>query len=192
MWVRSAAIRPVPLHAQLPAEALADVEDYLGGDERATEDRLNETFEAFEQRQPVLSEYLGEILARRDDDIAVALGYFLGLAIWRAFDSEHGSKLATLDTTAIESVDEALTLDEELRGADPEEAVESDDVVAMEQPHALAFIHEHVDAALEVHAEVDVDDVHAVYRALLVVVLALSYAVAPPADQVGQTSEMYA
>jgi hypothetical protein len=47
--------------------------------------------------------------------------------------------------------------------------LESDDVVAMEQPHALDFIQEHVDAALEAHAEqVDIDAVHGIYRMVLV------------------------
>ena len=39
---------------------------------------------------------------------------------------------------------------------------------------------------------VDVDDVHAIYKLLLVEVLALSYAVAPPAQDVAAMSEMYA
>lgn len=80
-------------------------------------------------------------------------------------------------------VEESLKLDEQIRLSDPAEAVDSDDVVAMEQPHMLAFVHEHLDAALEANAsEVDVDDVHAIYRVVLVEVLALSYAVRPPAN----------
>ena len=80
------------------------------------------------------------------------------------------------------------------QAADPAEVVDSDDVVAMEQPHLLHFVHEHVDAALEAHAdEVDVDDVHAIYRVVLVEILALSYAVKPPknVDHAG-TSEFTA
>ena len=42
-------------------------------------------------------------------------------------------------------------------------------------------MHEHLDTALEAHAgEVDVDDVHAIYRVVLIEVFALSYAVKPP------------
>jgi hypothetical protein len=65
-------------------------------------------------------------------------------------------------------------------------------VMAIEQPGILAFINEHVEAALEPSdghgnaqseerdvREVDVDDVHAVYRTVLVMTLALSHAVAP-------------
>ncbi len=53
--------------------------------------------------------------------------------------------------------------------------------MAIEQPGILAFINEHVDAALEPQEsdtrEVDVDDVHLVYRQVLIQTLALSHAV---------------
>ena len=193
MWVRSAAIRPVPVYAQLSEIALGRVEDHLGGDEEVTEQRLNEMFEAFEEEQPELSEHVGRVLARSHDELAVALGYFLCLAVWQAFRAEFVGKLQPIDATAIRSVEEALALDEQLRGEDPTEALDSDDVVAMEQPHVMQFVQEHIDAALEVHAAtVDVDDVHAIYKLLLVEVLALSYAVAPPAQDVSVMSEMYA
>jgi hypothetical protein len=85
--------------------------------------------------------------------------------------------------TALGGVEEALQLDEQIRLSDPAEAVDSDDVVAMEQPDVLAFVHEHLDAALEANAEeVDVDDVHGIYHVVLIEVLALSYAVSPPAN----------
>jgi hypothetical protein len=193
MWVRSAAIRPVPSYAQLSEAALGRVEDHLSGDEEATERRLNEMFEAFEQEQPELSEHVGAVLSRSYDELAVALGYFLCLAVWQGFRAEFGSKLRPIDALAIRSVEEALALDEQLRGEDPLEALDSDDVIAMEQPHVLNFVHEHIDAALEVHAtSVDVDDVHAIYKLLLVEVLALSYAVAPPLNDVAILSEMHA
>jgi len=56
--------------------------------------------------------------------------------------------------------------------------------VSIEQPNVLAFVHEHVDAALTTHEdgggrEVDVDDVHAVYRATILLTLCLSHAVVP-------------
>jgi hypothetical protein len=43
-------------------------------------------------------------------------------------------------------------------------------------------VHEHVDVTLEAHAQdIDVDDVHSVYRVVLIELLALSYAVQRPA-----------
>ena len=53
----------------------------------------------------------------------------------------------------------------------------------MEQPQLLEFVHEHIDGTLEAHAEqVDVDDVHTIYRLVLIEILTLSYAVKKPAD----------
>jgi thiol-disulfide isomerase/thioredoxin len=65
------------------------------------------------------------------------------------------------------------------------ELLESDDVVAMGQPHLVGFVREQVEAALEPDedgdaADVDLDAVSAVYRAVLVEILALGQAVAPP------------
>ena len=181
MWVRRAAIRPVAQYAQLPLRALADVENQLGEDDEQARERLDEAFSRFEETQPALAERISNILNGPLDETALALGYFLTLAIWLAFDSTFGSEMAEVTETALVGVEESLQLDEQIRLSDPAEAVDSDDVVAMEQPDVLSFVHEHLDNALEAHAgEVDVDDVHAIYRVVLIEVLALSYSVSPP------------
>jgi hypothetical protein len=183
VWVRRAAIRPVPPFAELPTRALEAVESRLADDGDVARQQLDEAFTRFEQTQPALAEQVSDLLSRPLDETALALGYFLTLAIWLSFDEVFGSDLEEVSETALAGVEEALQLDEQIRLSDPAEAVDSDDVVAMEQPHVLAFVHEHVDAALEANAnEVDVDDVHAIYRLVLVEVLALSYAVRPPAN----------
>jgi DNA-binding protein Fis len=65
--------------------------------------------------------------------------------------------------------------------SDPEEPLETDDVIALEQPDLMGFVREHLDATLESHAQhIDVDDVSQVYQLVLIEVLALSYAVARP------------
>ena len=185
VWVRSAAIRPVPSYASVPAHVLSAVETQLSDDDHGAREKLGEAFSRFEETQPALAAHVSELLSRPLDETALALGYFLSLAVWLAFDRQFDGALGEVTATALEGVAEALDLDEELRRADPTEAVESDDVVAMEQPHVLAFVHEHVDAALEANAdEVDVDDVQRIYRLVLVETLALSYAVQPPRDVV--------
>ncbi len=183
MWVRRAAIRPVPAYAQVPLRALSSVEDQLGEDDEQARARLDEAFSRFERTQPALAARISRTLNGPLDETALALGYFLTLAIWLAFDSVFHGDLGEVTETALGSVEEALQLDEQIRLSDPAEAVDSDDVVAMEQPDVLAFVHEHLDAALEANAEeVDVDDVHGIYHVVLVEVLALSYAVRPPAN----------
>lgn len=181
MWVRRAAIRPVPAYAQVPEHVLTTLEDELAEERDDARAELDRAFERFEEVQPVLSSHLGDALAKQKDETALALGYFLTLAIWMGFERTFHGDLEVVDEVALAGVEESLTLDEELRVADPAEVMDSDDVVSMEQPHLVRFVHEHVEAALEAHADqVDVDAVHAVYRAVLVEILALSYAVRPP------------
>ncbi len=193
MWVRRAAIRPVPAYAQVPLRALTTVEDELGEDDEQARARLDDAFNRFEATQPALADHISSALNAPLDETALALGYFLTLAIWLAFDSTFGDELIEVSETALTGVEESLQLDEQIRLSDPAEAVDSDDVVAMEQPDVLSFVHEHVDAALEANAsEVDVDDVHAVYRIVLVEVLALSYAVKAPSNWAMPTAEFTA
>jgi hypothetical protein len=193
VWVRRAAIRPVAQYAQLPLRALSDVENQLGEDDEQARERLDEAFSRFEETQPALAERISNILNGPLDETALALGYFLTLAIWLAFDSSFGSEMAEVTETALVGVEESLQLDEQIRLSDPAEAVDSDDVVAMEQPDILSFVHEHLDAALEANAgEVDVSDVHSVYRVVLVEVLALSYAVKAPSNWAMPTVEFTA
>ncbi|HEX6766087.1 MAG TPA: hypothetical protein VF103_11430 [Polyangiaceae bacterium] len=181
MWVRRSAIRPVPAYAMVPARALEGVREGLADDDEGARAQLDEAFERFERSQPALASHLAEALGQPLDETALALGYFLALTVWLAFERAHGQHLDAVTEEQIRATIELLTLDEELRRADAAESLDTDDVIAMEQPHVLAFIHEHIDATLDAHAEqIDVDDVHTVYRLVLVEVLALSYAVRRP------------
>lgn len=181
MWVRRAAIRPVPSFAQVPEPVLSRVEAELSEDGDEAKAGLDDAFGRFESAQPILSSRISEALGKPIDETALALGYFLTLSVWLSFDRAFGGHLAEVGEVELESVEEALALDEQIRLADPAEVVDSDDVIAMEQPHVLSFINEHLEAALEANADtVDVDEVHAIYRLVLIEVLALSYAVKPP------------
>jgi hypothetical protein len=165
----------------VPSFALEAVRDGLADDDDEARQQLDEAFERFERTQPTLAGHIAEALGRPLDETALALGYFLALAVWLAFEQVHGEHIDQVTNDELTATDELLTLDEELRRSDPAEALDSDDVIAMEQPDLLDFVHEHVDATLEAHAEdIDVDDVHAVYRLVLVEILALSYAVQRP------------
>ncbi|MGK4000455.1 hypothetical protein [Sorangium sp. So ce1024] len=193
MWVRRAAIRPVPSYAQVPARVLSEIEDQLAEDDDDSRKQLDDAFTRFEQTQPALADRISAVLSGPLDETALALGYFLTLAIWLAFDELFGQDLEEVTETALTGVEESLNLDEQIRLHDPAEAVDSDDVIAMEQPDVLAFVQEHLDAALEANAhEVDVDDVHAIYRVVLIEVLALSYAVRPPSNWAALTTEFTA
>ena len=190
MWVQRAAIRPVPLYAQVPLRALSDIESRLGDEGDQARRLLDEAFSRFEKCQPALSARVAQVLSEPIDETALALGYFLTLAVWLAFDRLFSSDINEISQTELKGVEESMHVDEELRLSDPGEAIDTDDVVAMEQPDILAFVHEHIDAALESNAsDVDVDDVHAIYRTVMIEVLALSYAVRPPRNWALITTE---
>ncbi|MFO0757298.1 MAG: hypothetical protein U0359_12455 [Byssovorax sp.] len=172
---------------------MSNVEDRLDEDDDRSHARLDEAFARFEDTQPALAERISKTLGGPLDETALALGYFLTLAIWLAFDSVFGADMDEVTETALAGVETSLELDEQIRLSDPAEAVDSDDVVAMEQPDILAFVHEHLDAALEANAtEVDVEDVHSVYHVVLIEVLALSYAVKRPTNWAMPTAEFTA
>ncbi len=193
MWVRRAAIRPVPAYAQVPARALSDVEERLADDDMDSRQRLDDAFARFEQSQPALAERIANALSGAHDETALALGYFLTLSVWLAFDAAFGAELKEVGETELNSVEEAFSLDEQLRLSDPAEALDTDDVISMEQPHVLSFVNDHIDAALDANGhEADVDDVHAVYRVVLIEVLALSYAVQAPSNWTMPATEFQA
>lgn len=191
MWVRGAAIRPVPPYAVVDREVLDRIEEELADNDVGPKSDLDDAFGRFEQTQPALAQQAAQVLARPLDETALALGYFLTIAVWLGFERAFGARLKEVDDQALEAAQSALALEEELRATHSEEPLELEDVMAIEQPGILAFVNEHVEAALEPAdgngnaaegrdtRDVDVDDVHAVYRNVLVMTLALSHAVAP-------------
>ncbi len=197
MWVRGAAIRPVPRYAVVDAAMLEQIERELADESPRAHGELDSAFARFESTQPHLAEVLSQLLAKPLDDTAMALGYFLSIAIWLSFERTFGdARLREVSRDALDATEQAIKLEEELRAAHGEEPFDLDDVVSIEQPNVLAFVHEHVDAALDPalrerageagasseeagRGEVDVDDVHGVYRAIVLLTLCLSHAVLP-------------
>jgi hypothetical protein len=193
MWVRGAAIRPVPRYAIVPASMLEDIERELADDSPRSREELDGAFARFESSQPHLADCVSQVLSRPLDETALALGYFLSISIFLAFERSFGeARLRQVSADSLEATEQAIALEEELRAAHGDEPLDLDDVVSIEQPHVLSFVHEHVDAALEPGSgevatdaegaephEVDVDDVHGVYRAVVLLTLCLSHAVIP-------------
>jgi hypothetical protein len=187
MWVKGAAIRPVPRWAVVAARTLEEIERELGDDSEKGRDRLDAAFARFESTQPHLADAVSQVLAKPLDETALALGYFLSIAIWLAFERTFGEeRLRVVSEDALAATREAIALEEELRAENGQEPFDLDDVVSTEQPNVLCFVHEHVDSALDpagdrdpAGREVDVDDVHSVYRAVVLLTLCLSHAVVP-------------
>src|SRR5580700_8915943 len=188
MWVRGAAIRPVPRYAVVDAATLEEIEVGLAEDSSRARDELDGAFARFESTQPELADAISQVLSKPLDETALALGYFLSIAVWLAFERTfRAARVREVSADALRATEEAIKLEEELRASHGDEPFDLDDVVSIEQPNVLAFIHEHVDAALEPRPvdadaddettearEVDADDVDAVYRAIVLLTLCLS------------------
>ncbi|HEX8792067.1 MAG TPA: hypothetical protein VF765_14025 [Polyangiaceae bacterium] len=185
MWVRGAAIRPVPKYAVVERSTLERIEQRLADDSSRGREDLDAAFARFESTQPHVADAVSQVLSRPLDETALALGYFLSIAIWLSFEQTFGEqRLREVSADALQATAAAIALEEELRASRGDEPFDLDDVVSIEQPNVLAFVHEHVDAALTTQEdgggrEIDVDDVHAVYRATILLTLCLSHAVVP-------------
>jgi len=191
VWVRGAAIRPVPNFAVIHGAVLERIERELAHDanpHRAPQTPdpidLEELFTRFERTQPALARRVTDVLDRPLDQAAIALGCFLSVTIWLAFERTFGKRLSEVSEDALRASEAAFALEEELRAGHDSEPFELEDIIEQQQPAIIDFVHEHLEAALEGDAEpaernVDVDDVHLVYRTMLVLTLALSHAVKP-------------
>jgi hypothetical protein len=174
----------VPPYAVVSREVLERVEEELAESDGSAKSDLDDAFGRFERTQPAVAQTAAHVLSRPLDETALALGYFLSIAVWLAFERAFGARLNEVTEDEVKAAESALALEEELRAAHSEEPLELEDVMAIEQPGILAFVNEHVEAALEPTddaGDADVDDVHIVYRTVLVMVLALSHAVQPAA-----------
>lgn len=193
MWTHGVAIRPVPAHAVIAEHTIDLVRDSFSGDDDDAQKRLDDAFSRFEATQPELAARLSDVLEERLDETALALGYFLGIAIWLSFEQQFGPRLRRVDATGVRAAQDALELEAQLRADRPGEPLDVEDVVAREQPALMAFVNEHVETALEGgDRAIDVDDVYKMYRTMLVELLCLSHAVAPLPGTKTRSSEVLA
>jgi hypothetical protein len=190
-WAARSALPPIPAHAVV-TRASVDAAERSFAHALDLEERIDEAFARFDEEQPALARYLVDEFEAQRDETAQALGYFLSVCIHEAFRRAFGERLGPVDEAGVELAVASLELDESMRQSDSAEPLESDDVVAMLQPHVMAFVREQIDSVLapeedeqtdDVERDVDVDCVSAVYHALLVCILALSRAVRAPSGQ---------
>lgn len=182
MWVRRSAIRPVPRYARLPESSIRSMEATFSAADGRAQQLARASYERLTTQQPALTAYLARKLSASLDDTALALGHMLAVAVYVGFEAFAGNALRSLTPEAVAAADLALSADEELRRSDARDALDSEDIIAIDQPALVAFVNEHIERTLEQHADlVDVDDVDVVFRAILVEIVALSHAVAPPA-----------
>jgi hypothetical protein len=192
MWIRGAAIRPVPPHAVVAPHVLAEVEADVG--EGESHEALTRWQARYDAEQPVMANRLALLLERPLDETALAVGFFLETVIYATFVRSFAARLRPVSVDLLRATEESVTVEEELRADHPEEPLEVDDVLRAEQPAIVNFIQEHIDAVLESGDDldvtgrdvagpgVDVDDLQRVYRHVMVTVLTLSHAVMAPSS----------
>ncbi len=203
MWIRGAAIRPVPPHAVVEPRILAEVEADVG--ESESHEMLTRWQARYEAEQPAMADRLTTLLDSPLDDTALAVGFFLEIVIYATFVRAFAARLRPVSSDLLHATEESVSVEEELRADHPEEPLEVDDVLRAEQPAIVNFIQDHIDAVLETSDDddavgldvagggVDVDDLQRVYRHVMISVLTLSHAVMPPATySPGNSSEAMA
>jgi hypothetical protein len=182
-WTARSALAPIASWAVV-SQATVDLAERALTSGSDLERAIREAYESFDRAQPDLAAFLTAEFERAGREDSEALGCFLAVCVHESFHRAFGSRIARVDRAAIEVVRASLALDESLRRDDPSEPLESDDVIAFGQPHLMAFIREQIESVLSAEDEsdpdVDLDGVDAVYRALLVAILALSAAVTAP------------
>jgi hypothetical protein len=185
VWLAQSAIPKVHAFARVPKHALETAKARLSeADGTFSSHNLSEAHARMQREQPNLAAWLSSLLTRRIDDAARAFGASLATTIWLSFTLHFGSRLGRVGHDACDEVDTLLRTDEELRKDDLHEVIESDDIIAAHQPDIARVVRSHMDETMASFADdIDVDDVDRVYRMILVEVLALSYAVTPPANE---------
>ncbi len=181
MFVRKAALRPVPSYATVEDRWVQVVEQSLDDDEEKLQESLDRGFRELDARQPAVARHASETLSEMKDELAQALGYFLAVTVYLAFREAFPKRLGVASEDDVAMAEATLDADEELRIDDPAETLETDDIVAMGQPAIVAFVQHHVEQALEQGGDdVDVTSIESVYRAVLVEIVTLSHAVLAP------------
>lgn len=191
MFFRKAAIRKIPPWAIVDEFAIERAEASLSAESPSLQDRLDRLFRAFGNEQPALSEHLTEEISELDHELTQSLGYFLIAAIFRIFREAFPERLDEVHETDLRIAVETLAADEALRAEDPLEILESDDIVAMNQPALVDFVQAHLrDAFEQAEDEIPIEELDRVYRAALVQIIALSHAVISPEGVSGPPTEL--
>ncbi len=192
LWPARSALRPVPPYAVVPRIAVEDMEAHFSSGE--TDMRLSDALKDFSRDQPEVRRYFTAALKGVTDETALALCDVLRVGVLQAFTFAFGRKLRAATESVTTSVGLSLDWDEDLRRNDARELMETDDIVAIGQPHLMAYVRGQVEAALTpdedgTPADIDLDAIALVYRLILVEVLTLGQSVTPPAG-VGVTENL--
>ena len=159
MFLRKAALRPVPRWAIVDEEVIASVEASLEDDEVNLQESLDRGYADLDRLQPSIALWMADELSRKKDELVQSVGYFLSVTVYMAFREAFPTRLREVDEGMLQIAEATLSADEELRAEDPLEILDSDDVLAISQPSLVAYVQHHVGEALDQgEGEVDLDE----------------------------------
>lgn len=173
MLIQPGALSPVPSYASVPPQAVAAVLQRLTA-VASMQQPLDRAFRRLEAEQPELAGFIAGELSELEQPEAQALGYFLFLLVFLAFEEAFGRRLRRLEAEDLDAAIECLVADGEVRSQTCPAGSYSEDVVAVGQPALMDMLRGEIKAAAERIPEVD-----PILQALLVEVVALTTAVAP-------------
>lgn len=184
MWLGQTAIPPIAPYARVSERVITEIVGAFSPNGEIDENVIREQLTRLRTAQPILEKRAMQRLAtRRMDESVRAVGIFLSLSIWLSFEHMAVHGLCTISAEAWDYAEQILKLDENLRQRDPGALFESDDVIAAHQPDIAVFARERIQEAIQQSDGSIVDEMDAIYRLVLVEVLALSYAVRPPPNR---------
>jgi hypothetical protein len=175
MLIGQGALEPAASHAVVPEHVVAAVLRDLGDDELLRA-RLDREFRRLESEQPILADMLAAELSGMDGAAGQALVYYLFLAVCAAFRETFGARVGEVTDPDLDRAIETLLADGEVRSQTCIARSYSEDVVAVWQPALMRLVQAELDGAR------DGAQVEPVLQVLLVLIVALTRAVAGPSS----------
>jgi hypothetical protein len=180
VFVERVAFAAVPSYARVSAEAVAVVRARLLGEPPSLQTRLDAAFRALEERRPAVAAFVAEELAGVEEPGVQAVAYFLAMLVVGAFDEQFGARLGAIELADLNQALTALIADGEVRGAGVAGGFYSEDAITLGQPAVMRLVREEIDRAAADAPDASVSPtLDAFYQSVLVLVIALTQAVAP-------------
>jgi hypothetical protein len=179
MFVERVALDPTPASARIEPTVLTAVLSLMLGDPGELARTLDAGFRDMEGRQPNLARFIASEITQLPGPRVQALGYFLAVLIFRAFEEAFGTRLGCVPTHDMTHMLERLIADGELRSGGAAGSSYSEDAIAIGQPALVGLLRSEVDRAVAEDPNAPWEALDGFYESLLVMVLVLTQAVAP-------------
>lgn len=177
MLVQQVALPRIPSYARVPSEALDAVLRRMSGDPGQLQCGLDRGFRTMEQKHPALAEYLAKEVFSLSDRTGQSITYFVTVSVYLSFIETFASRLGPVSEHDLRNLTNLLLLDGELRNTGRCGDSYSEDLVGITQQALCDFARSEVEQSLSNQPD---DSTTVPYETILLEILTLSLAVAPP------------